>query len=292
MQPIPDGRGRSLRVAVVLVALLLLLAVVAFASHTGFGRTTTGAATPGYVSWAMSVFLVVFVLMIPVALYAYSMQIRVYATARRRTMQARILRSFAILALVLGFFGLRVYLHRHHALPSFHAFWAHAPTPQRAHGSAAHPYNPTFQWPVLWATLALFALAGAWYAWERKQRSALAPDVAEATIAADVAESIDDALEDLEAEPDARRAVIAAYARMERAFARHGLRRKPSETPAEYMRRILLDLTARVDAVRLLTGLFEQARFSDHTIDAAMKQDAIESLRAIRDDLRAEPEAA
>jgi len=109
------------------------------------------------------------------------------------------------------------------------------------------------------------------------------------SVADDVADSIDDAIDDLEAEPDARRAVIAAYARMERAFGRHGLTRLASETPTEYLRRILLGLTTKVDAVKRLTGLFEQARFSDHAIDGAMKQDAIDSLRTIRDDLQAAP---
>jgi uncharacterized membrane protein len=288
MQPIPEARGRSLRVAVVLIGLLLLLAVVALASHTGFGHTNTGTTTPAYVNWAMSVFLVVFVLMIPVAAWAYSMQIRAYKTTQRRTMQSRIVRSLAVLALILGLLGLRVYLHHHHALPAFHPFWEHMQRPPAhgRHGAGSQPYNPTFQWPVLWVTIAVFAVVATWYAWQRAHREPpvlhpLAPSLAE-----DVAVSIDDALEDLEAEPDARRAVIAAYARMERAFARSGLRREPSETPTEYLRRILLELTTRVDAVRRLTTLFEQARFSDHTIDAAMKRDAIESLRAIRDDLQ------
>ena len=64
-----------------------------------------------------------------------------------------------------------------------------------------------------------------------------------------------------------------------------GSARQPSETPIEYLRRILLGLTSRVDAVRRLTGLFEQAKFSRHEIDVTMKQDAIGALREIRDDL-------
>jgi hypothetical protein len=95
-----------------------------------------------------------------------------------------------------------------------------------------------------------------------------------------------DAIDDLEAEPDARRAVIAAYARMEGVLARHGLRRMPSETPLEYMRRVLLGLTGRADAVKRLTSLFEQAKFSRHEIDSPMKLAAIGALREIRDDLR------
>src|SRR6185436_20256727 len=46
---------------------------------------------------------------------------------------------------------------------------------------------------------------------------------------------LDDALDDLRDEPDPRKAVIAAYARMERAFARFGLPREGSEAPLEYL---------------------------------------------------------
>ena len=97
-------------------------------------------------------------------------------------------------------------------------------------------------------------------------------------VAEDLAASIADAIDDLEAEPDARRAVIAAYARMEARARRHGLRRRPSETPLEYLRRILLGLTSRATPCAALTGLFEQAKFSRHEIDASMKQDAIGAL--------------
>jgi hypothetical protein len=76
---------------------------------------------------------------------------------------------------------------------------------------------------------------------------------------------------------------------MEAVLARNGLKRRPSETPLEYLRRILLGLTARTDAVTQLTQLFEQAKFSRHDVDDAMKQRAIDSLRVIRDDLRSVP---
>jgi hypothetical protein len=126
----------------------------------------------------------------------------------------------------------------------------------------------------------------AWIVWDWKHREPRLLEGAEATIADDVADSISDAIEDLESEPDSRRAVIAAYARMEGVFGRHGLRREASETASEYLQRILLGLTTRVEAVARLTGLFEQAKFSDHAIDGRMKQDAINALRVIRDDLR------
>jgi hypothetical protein len=50
---------------------------------------------------------------------------------------------------------------------------------------------------------------------------------------------LDDTLEDLESEPDPRRAVIAAWARMEHGLAAAGLPRHPAEAPFEYAGRVL-----------------------------------------------------
>ena len=57
-----------------------------------------------------------------------------------------------------------------------------------------------------------------------------------------LADVLDETLDDLRAETDPRRAVIAAYARMERALAAYGLPRRPSEAPDEYLQRIFADL--------------------------------------------------
>jgi hypothetical protein len=73
---------------------------------------------------------------------------------------------------------------------------------------------------------------------------------------------------------------------METVLARNGVKRRPSETPVEYLRRFLLGLTSRGDSVSRLTSLYEQAKVSRHEIDGAMKQDAIGALREIRDDLQ------
>jgi hypothetical protein len=291
MHPTPQEHGRGTRLALVLLALLLLLALVAFASRSGVGRTSSTAPTPGYVNWAMSVFLVVFVLMIPWAVYSYMLQVREYAEKSVHvSFQQRLLKSLGMLFLVFGIGAIVMYARTHHSLfgltpAHVNAKGLHAHVPP----SAADHYQPTFQWPVLWGTIALFAAAAAWYVWYRRRHPATVRPWAAPTIEEDVAASIGDALDDLEAEPDARRAVIAAYARMENVLGRHGLRRRASETPIEYMRRVLLGLTSRADAVARLTGLFEQAKFSLHDIDGSMKNDAIDALRAIRNDLQAAP---
>ena len=60
-------------------------------------------------------------------------------------------------------------------------------------------------------------------------------------------ELLDDTLEDLEREPDPRRAVIAAWARMERGLAAAGLPRRPAEAPFEYAGRVLESALAPTD---------------------------------------------
>ncbi|MDQ2983388.1 MAG: DUF4129 domain-containing protein [Actinomycetota bacterium] len=107
-----------------------------------------------------------------------------------------------------------------------------------------------------------------------------------------LAAELEETLRDLRAEEDPRRAVIAAYARMERLLGESGLPRHPFEAPLEYMSRVLLDLGGGARSVRAITHLFERARFSPHTIDATMKEEAIVAVEALQADLeRAEAEA-
>lgn len=278
------------RLALVAVALFVLLAIVAFASRSGFGHTSATRPSPGYVNWAMSIFMVVFVLMIPFAAWAYSVQTREFLARRERVGVGRRLFRYFGIVIVLGLaflirlaFGKKFF--PHFTPPGFHS-------PSTAHvkgakGAAGH-VEPTFQWPVLWVTIALLLAAGVAYVWWRRRHPL--PQAAPLRTLSETEEmvgTIGEAIDDLEAEPDPRRAVIAAYARMEAAFGRQGLRRKVSETAIEYLRRILLGLGSRPEPVTRLTALFEQAKFSLHEIDGSMKEDAIDALRTIRADLRA-----
>jgi hypothetical protein len=107
-----------------------------------------------------------------------------------------------------------------------------------------------------------------------------------------VALALDESLDDLRNEPDLRRAIIAAYARMERALAAGGVPRHPAEAPFEYVERALRELEASADSARRLTGLFEWAKFSQHEPEPEMRDEAIDALVAVRDELRAPVEAA
>ena len=96
-----------------------------------------------------------------------------------------------------------------------------------------------------------------------------------------------DTLDDLRQERDPRKAVISAYARMERTFAAYRVPRDPAEAPLEYMARALDRLSVSGAAVRRLTLLFERAKFSPHVVDRGMKDEAIETLAALRSELEA-----
>jgi hypothetical protein len=163
-----------------------------------------------------------------------------------------------------------------------------APDRNRGAGHRARPAG--FDWVPLIAVLAVgFGGAGlALLLLARGRRSvARAPTANPAELLSD---ALDESLDDLRAEPDARRAVIAAYARMERACAAAGLPRRRSEAPLEYLARVLTELLqASAASVSRLTALFERAQFSLHAIGPELKAEAIEALVAVRDELRAAP---
>jgi hypothetical protein len=73
---------------------------------------------------------------------------------------------------------------------------------------------------------------------------------------------------------------------MERVLAANGIARRPAETSDEYLARVLGDLALGSDAVARLTALFTQAKFSHHSIDSTMKEEAIDALERVRDELR------
>lgn len=99
----------------------------------------------------------------------------------------------------------------------------------------------------------------------------------------------DAGLVDLESIADPRRAVIACYARMQRAIEAAGIRRRRSDTPVELLRRSLADERLPKGSIARLTDLFQRAKFSSHRIDDAMRRSALLALRHIRAALEERP---
>lgn len=284
---LPPASGRSTRLVLLAGALVVLLAVVAFASRSGFGHAGHASPNATYVSYAFSVFLILFVLTIPVAIYSMIVRARESDPQRRSKPLQQFLRTVSIVGMftLISWIIYRAHIRFHtprnpasrHITGKGHGK-AHVP-----HG-AAQQAAPQFQWTVLWVALGLGAvgLVALGVMWRRWKQRTITPGP---TVAQEVAAAIGEAIADLESEPDPRRAVIAAYARMERELGRHGLGRRASETAIEYLRRVLLDLTTSGEAVERLTALFEQAKFSNHEVTPPMKHDAIQALGEIRDGL-------
>jgi hypothetical protein len=139
-------------------------------------------------------------------------------------------------------------------------------------------------WIFALPMLGLLLLGAGLFVLARRRRPAAPPPsepVAEAVVAV-----LDDTLDDLRDERDPRRAVIAAYARMEDVMAAHGLARRPAETPYEYLARVLTDLRASESSAKRLTDLFEWAKFSTHDVTERMRLEAISCVTELRDEIR------
>ncbi len=133
------------------------------------------------------------------------------------------------------------------------------------------------------AGMVLVALAA--FVLRVRARSRHAPPVTLPDAPSPLLGAVDAALEALESDADPRRAVIAAYATMERLLAAAGSPRLAADAPTEHLERSLVLLgTGRVPA-RRLTELFERARFSVQTIDEQVRRAAFEALAAVRRDL-------
>ncbi len=157
-----------------------------------------------------------------------------------------------------------------------------------AAGALPHEPPPDAPFFVTWtfALLALLAGAGAlalalWITSSDRLAKWWEPDE-DAPAPSPLVEAVDESLDDLRAEPDARRAIIRSYARFERAAAAVGFPRTRSQTPMEFMREALSRLPAPRDAVRALTALFELARFSDRPLGDGERTRALDALDDIK----------
>ena len=102
--------------------------------------------------------------------------------------------------------------------------------------------DPQIIWPLVIGLAVLIAAAiAAVIIIERRRdrRGRRTPEQLE-----ELGRALDEAIDDLRRDPDPRRAVIAAYARMEQALTLYGFPRRPSEAPYEYLHRVARDLEA------------------------------------------------
>ena len=145
-------------------------------------------------------------------------------------------------------------------------------------------YEPSISWLAIGMVVAVGVAGAAAYVASKRRSGEREPTDEE--LAVELARALDDSLDDLRAETDPRRAIIAVYARLERVLAANGVPRQPAETAQEYVPRVLGGLALDHRAVERLTDLFTRAKFSHHEVDTTMKEDAIRALEDVREELR------
>jgi len=280
------GSGRQ-RIIVGGVVLLGLLAAVGLASraHTPTGGGgTRGVSSDILLEYALLLILAMAAVVVPVALYLFvtGRGEKEIALPPRRNWMVGVFLAMTGFAVVSILFLHHGFLKRHHAHPT--DLTAKSLFNPAGNGHATHIVRFDWMPVIVVGSLTAMGVAAAVFAFVRHREPARPRRVTEALVLA-----LEQTLEDLRAEPDPRRAVIAAYSQMEHALGRAGLGRRPSEAPREYLFRVLPVVGAGAASVERLTALFERAKFSPHEIDGAMKEEAIAALESLRDELRGRP---
>jgi Domain of unknown function (DUF4129) len=281
-------RPSFLRPALLAAAVLALLAVVALASRTD---RPTRPAEPNERTLPIAFwdYLLTFGALVAVVMLALAIYLKVPLPRRSDRPHFGLIQLFGFLVIMVAIasLGTRVewpeITQPAEEAPFVEGRVREGAARQQTEGSERDSQRVRLRWEVFVAGGLLLLGVGIYAARRRSDvRRGLRGQAASALSAA-----VDDSLDDLRAERDPRRAVIAAYARMERALEGQGLPRRRSEAPLEYLGRVLGALRVRSSAVLALTELFERAKFSRHEIDAEMKDEAIGALVSVRNDLEA-----
>ena len=271
-----------------LLLLLGLVAAVSRAHHTPGGHAGIHSPPSGVGDYLFSIFLLLVVGLTIFLVWLWFSERDMLA--QRRQPRRGSLRAFAflaILALVAAglshFHGLRNL--RHSPLAKINP-GKRAKVLRDAQKQKGQEGAPEFKWlPVFIATGASLAVLGVIGVRSvRRSRRGLAESY---LLEQEFEGLVEDTLADLYAEADPRKAIIAAYARVERLFGSYGIPREPSEAPVEYLERALPELRASGAALRRLTALFAWAKFSAHDVDRSMRDEAIGALVEVRNELRA-----
>lgn len=279
---------RNLILAAALAGLIALVAVASRGHSPAGNGATHGIDSKLIWEFVLLAVLALFIICLPLALWVIvTTRMETVATAekrRKRTVKRVIL--FITILLVAVIVAVIRADRGHHSQPK--------PLVQSPGGGAGvnthnNPGKPIpFDWLPAIGMLSVALVGAAAVAYVMFFRTPPKRGPTEAELAAQLSAVLDDSLDDLRAEQDPRTAVIATYARMEVTLAGAGLPRAAAETPLEYLGRVLRELLhTSADAVARLTSLFERAKFSPHDIDPGMKNDAIEALVEMRDELRA-----
>jgi hypothetical protein len=283
-----NGARRLFLSGIALTALLAFVAVASRAHRPGGSSGGGTAHTPKLlVEYALSALFVLYPLGVIAVVWVLSLR------RRQRLLERGGIRRQAIGLLALPLVAvplalvIRYFAHRNQAGSRPGGVGSNRTGVPRKDGTETATAHFQLIPALVVASLVLALLLGlvALIVWKRHRG---ADWEREAALTAALDDVLADTLDDLRAEKDPRRAVIRAFRRLEKTFAAHRVTREASETPREYVDRALDRLGVSVASTRRLTALYERAKFSRHAIDAAMKDDAIEALAALRAELDAD----
>ncbi len=161
------------------------------------------------------------------------------------------------------------------------------PAPEGAPTTTPEPAAPAQRSELdrdeLASILVILAVAGAVAILSRRRPTGpVRHPSTETTLREAVSSAIGVAAEELAIDGDPRLAVMRAYRNLEVVLERHDLPRRPSETPSEHLRRTLEGLPIDTAPVVSLARLYEVARYSDHDVTEADRQEAAQAFHRIR----------
>jgi hypothetical protein len=281
-----------MRAAAAAAAMALLLAVAAVATRGGGSGSTAPPGSAVASSAGHHAVVIVIVVLTPIlallgcALFIYAQVYRLRerdaeAVRRVKRNRRRLAIAFAVLLAVEAY-----------ALRTGHRPWGflHLSNPLSGGGGGSHGIAPHralrpphtavtgTDWTAIVVIWALLLVAAAIVLVRvRRTRGELRPR----PVPPETDETAEPEVVRLRRERNPRRAVIAAYAAMERLMARDGIPRGAHEAPMEYLGRVTLQGHHGVAAVHRITGLFQRARFSGRPIDEEMRGRAIAAVEEL-----------
>jgi hypothetical protein len=280
---------RPLRTVLTVLGVLVSVAVVAIAARGEMPVGEAGGRRPSdtLIDVVFTLYLVLLAVGVVFFVYLLALQKRMKRQAGISATSPLSWLVFLVIVLVGLLFARRLQGLQRGQPPDETLVPPTAPPPLTTPGQETAAHDPGFSWITVVVLVALLAVTAAGILWasaRRRRAYALHDETALGEALADV---LEESLDDLRAEREPRRAVIRAYARLERVLAAHGIPRRPSDAPLEYLQRVLVGLSASPESARRLTLLFERAKFSQHEVDPEMKDEAIAALQTLQDELRA-----
>jgi len=131
--------------------------------------------------------------------------------------------------------------------------------------------------PILAGIAALIVISLIYMTWRKKHIEEVI----------DIMEDAQRTLEPMTVPDDIRAAIFQTYEELQNVLKKYGFSRRRTQTPREFKEAITAALPIPTEQIDALTALFEEARYSDHTMTIQSKNEALKNFKAIKESLKA-----